>query len=102
MVRALVVLGAIVAVAYVIYAISGTARRNVDVTNARTRWVATHHAVNDATRIVVRKVRVDDDVVIDEHVVAEIPDGDADFDGRFLEAMAEARARAALFESEPD
>ena len=71
-------------------------------TNARTRGVAAHHAVNDVTRIVVRKVRVDDDVVLDEHVVAEIPDSDPDFDDKFLEAMAEARARAALFDSEPD
>ena len=40
--------------------------------------------------------------VLDEHVVVEIPDGDSDFDTKFLEAMAEARARAALFESESD
>lgn len=102
MVRALVVLGVIVAVVYVIYAVSGSGRQRGGVTNARTRWVATHHAVNDATRIVVRKVRVDDEVVVDEHVIAEIPNGDPDFDRRFLEAMAEARARAALFDSEPD
>jgi hypothetical protein len=100
--RALVVLAALVAVGYVIYAVSGTARQRGGVTDARTRWVATHHAVNDVTRIVVRRVRVDDDVVVDEHVVAEIPDSDPDFDDKFLEAMAEARARAALFDSEPD
>ena len=101
-VRVLVVLAVLVAIGYVIYAVSGTSRQRGAVTNARTRWVATHHAVDGATRVVVRKVRVDDDVVVDEHVIAEITNSDPDFDGRFLEAMAEARARVALFDSEPD
>jgi hypothetical protein len=40
--------------------------------------------------------------VLDEHFIAEISDGDPDFDVKFLEAMAQARARVALFESESD
>ena len=64
--------------------------------------MATHYAVHDATRVVVRNMRLGSDDVLDEHVVVEIPDSDSDFDTKFLEAMAEARARAALFESESD
>ena len=64
--------------------------------------MATHYAVNGVTRVVVRKVRLGNDDVLDEHLVVEIADGDSDFDTKFIEAMAEARARAALFESESD
>ncbi len=103
LVRALVVLGVLAVIAYATYAvISGTTYRRVSVAPASARWVATHYAVHDATRVVVRKMRLGSDDVLDEHVVVEIPDGDSDFDTKFLEAMAEARARAALFESESD
>jgi hypothetical protein len=102
-VRALVVLGVLVLIAYAAYAmISGTTKRRIQVARAGPRWVATHYAVNDATRIVVRRVSPGNDDVLDEHIVMEIRDGDSDFDTRFLQAMAEARARAALFESESD
>lgn len=101
--RALLVLGVLSMVAYVTYAvISGTTKRPTRTASAGQRWVAAHYAVHDATRVVVRKVSLDNDDVLDEHTVDEIPDSDADFDTRFLDAMAEARARAALFESESD
>ncbi|HMG30120.1 MAG TPA: hypothetical protein VK585_08385 [Jiangellaceae bacterium] len=103
LVRALVVLGVLAVIACATYAvISGTTYRRVSVAAASARWVATHYAVRDATRVVVRKMRLGSDDVLDEHVVVEIPDSDSDFDTKFLEAMAEARARAALFESESD
>ena len=103
LVRALVVLGVLAVIAYATYAmISGTAKRRIDVAPAGSRWVATHYAVNGATRVVVRKVRLGNDDVLDEHLVLEIADSDSDFDTKFIEAMAEARARAALFESESD
>ena len=47
-------------------------------------------------------VRADVGDVLDEHVMVEIPDGHSDFDAKFIEAMAKARARAALFELESD
>lgn len=103
MMRALVVLGVVTLVVSMVYVLtSGATKRRISVADARTRWVATHYAVEDATRVVVRKVRLGTDDVLDEHVVAQIPNGNSDFDTRFLEAMAEARARAALFESESD
>ena len=66
------------------------------------RWVATHYSVDNVTRVVVRKVRADVGDVLDEHVMVEIADGDSDFDAKFIDAMAQARARAALFELESD
>jgi hypothetical protein len=39
--------------------------------------------------------------VLDEHLVAVVADDDPSYDAKFLEAMAEARQRVALFESEP-
>ncbi len=103
LIRVLVVLGVLAVITYATYAvISGTTNRRVGVAPASPRWVVTHYAVHDATRVVVRKMRLGSDDVLDEHVVAEIPDSDSDFDIRFLEAMAEARSRAALFESESD
>lgn len=103
LIRALVVLGVLAVIAYATYAMMrGTTKRRIHAAPAGQRWLATHYAVNDATRIVVRKVSAGNGDVLDEHVVVEIPNGDSDFDSRFLEAMAEARSRAALFESESD
>jgi hypothetical protein len=100
-VEALVVLGVVVIVGYMVYAlIRGQPQRTL--ADAGGRWVATHYAVNNATRVVVRKVGQDTGDVLDEHVIVEIHDGDPDFDAKFLEGMAQARARAALFELESD
>lgn len=62
-------------------------------------WQAGHYEVDDATRIVVRKV-LPDATVVDEHMVATIDEHDPDYDALFLAAMADARERAALFQSE--
>jgi hypothetical protein len=103
LVRAMVVLGVLALIAYGTYAvISGTTKRRTPVADAGPRWVAAHYAVNEMTRIVVRRLNPGNGDVLDEHMVVEIPDSDSDFDAKFLEAMAEARARAALFESESD
>jgi hypothetical protein len=52
--------------------------------------------------VVVRKVVPESGVVVDEHLVEVIRDDAPDFDARFLEAMARARARAALLQSEEE
>jgi hypothetical protein len=101
-VEALVVLGVVALVTYVVYSVVSGPDRGRRTTGVTTRWVATHYAVNHATHVVVRKVNPGTDDVLDEHTIAEIADSDPDFDGKFLQAMAEARARAALFESESD
>jgi hypothetical protein len=64
------------------------------------RWQATHFEVHNKTHVVVRKVLPDGATVIDEHLVATVAEDDPDYEMKFLEAMAQARQRVALFESE--
>jgi hypothetical protein len=64
------------------------------------KWQATHFEVHNKTHIVVRKVLPDGATVVDEHLVATVAEDDPDYDMKFLEAMAQARQRVALFESE--
>jgi hypothetical protein len=62
-------------------------------------WQTAHYDRRGVTRVVVRKTSPGGQL-LDEHVVGEIPIGEADYDQRFLAAMATARERQALFESE--
>jgi hypothetical protein len=97
----------ITVVATIVYLMTYAIIRHTSQSDARmadtgAHWVAGHYTAHHQTRVVVHKVRPDTGEVIDEHVVVEIPNADSDFDVKFLEAMAHARARAALFESESD
>jgi len=65
-------------------------------------WRTAHYSVEGGTRVVVQKVSPDRTRVIDEHVIATIEDRDPDYDARFLDAMAQARARLALFQAEEE
>ena len=99
----LVVLAVIVLVgsaAYTVIRGAGKPRQSAIGTNSR--WVATHYAVSGATRVVVRRVRPEVRGGLDEHIIMQIPDSDSDFESKYLEAMAQARARAALFELESE
>jgi hypothetical protein len=103
LVEVLVVLGVVVVVAYVTYAlVRGAGQPQRTLANTQVRWVATHYAVSSTTRVVVRRVEQTSGDVLDEHVITEIPDEAPDFDAKFLDAMAQARERAALFELESD
>jgi hypothetical protein len=90
---ALVVYGSIAAVA-------SRQKRGSQLTVAGAHWEAAHFAADHTTRVVVRKVVPATGVVLDEHLVAVVADDDPSYDAKFLEAMAEARQRVALFESE--
>ena len=50
--------------------------------------------------MVVQKVTPASRLVLDEHVIAEIPVSDPDYDELFMTAMATARQRKAIFETE--
>lgn len=99
--EAAVVLGL---VGVIIYALISVATRSTRPAPALPtvggRWHATHYERDGATRVVLRKVLPDGATVLDEHLVASVPVDDPDYDARFLEAMALARQRLALFESE--
>jgi hypothetical protein len=64
------------------------------------QWRTAHYDVNGRTRVVVHKVTPDGAQVLDEHVIAEIPVNDPDYDVLFMTAMATARQRKAIFETE--
>jgi hypothetical protein len=65
-------------------------------------WVTAHYDVKGVTCVVVQKRSTNGAVVLDEHVVAQIPVDDPQYDATFLAAMAAARERRALFEAEDD
>jgi hypothetical protein len=64
------------------------------------QWQTAHYDVDGHTKVVVQKVTPAGTHVLDEHVIAEIPVSDPDYDELFLTAMATARQRKAIFETE--
>jgi hypothetical protein len=64
------------------------------------RWRTAHYDVDGHTKVVVQKVTPAGTHVLDEHVIAEIPVSDPDYDEVFMTAMATARQRRAVFETE--
>ena len=63
-------------------------------------WRAAHYDVDGHTRVVVHKVSSGGAQVLDEHVIAEIAVDDPAYDELFMTAMATARQRKAIFETE--
>ena len=102
LVEALVVLAIVLITASVAYALIRAGGKPQVAADSTARWVAMHYSAGNVTRVVVRRVRAEVGAVLDEQIIVEIPDSDSDFDAKFIEAMAQARARAALFESESD
>ncbi len=64
------------------------------------RWTAAHVSRDGLTHVVVRRVVASTGQVLDEREVVTFPDDDPDYDARFMEAIATARARADLFNGE--
>ena len=63
-------------------------------------WRAAHYEVDGHTKVVVRKVTPAGTQVLDEHVIAEIAVSDPEYDELFMTAMATARQRKAIFDTE--
>ena len=100
LVRAVVLL-AIVGVVFVV--VSDLARRRGRaraLPGAAGRWQVAHFAQAGHTHVVVRKLSPDEVTLVDEHLIAAVPEQDPDYDALFLRAMAQARERAALYQSE--
>ena len=64
------------------------------------QWRTAHYDVGGHTKVVVQRVTPAGTHVLDEHVIAEIPVSDPDYDELFMTAMATARQRQAMFETE--
>lgn len=96
----LLVVGVLLAIRYTLLEVlrsAGDRRRAVPA-----RWVPGHLERGGATVVVVRKVALQDGRVLDERIVQRVPVDAPDYDERFLEAMATARGRAALYRSEEE
>lgn len=98
----LVVVGVAAVIVYAIYTALQTMGQGTEhsVSRVAGRWETAHYGVNGATKVVVHRVAPRTGKMVDEHVIAVIPDDDSDYDEKFLHAMAQARSRAALFDSE--
>jgi hypothetical protein len=67
-------------------------------------WTATTEMKDGNTIVIVHKVadRGGDAVELARQIIAEIPDGAPDWEQRYHEAMAEARARASALQIESE
>jgi hypothetical protein len=101
-VEAVVVLGLVGVLLYAVF--RGLARLQAGSTpSARPGvWKTAHYDVKGETRVVVQKVSTGGTNILDEHVVATIKVDDPDYDAKFLAAMASARERRSLFETEQE
>ena len=98
---ALVVLVVVGLLFYVgIRAVTGAGNRALSVGPGQ--WRTTHYDVKGNTRVVVQKVSPGGTNILNEHIVSTIRVDDPEYDTKFLAAMAAARERRSVFESEDD
>jgi pyridoxamine 5'-phosphate oxidase family protein len=87
------VLAVILLVVLVAAAAGVAARRRATRLSAAARWRMRHYAQQGETVVTVA-LTPPDGQVIEEHVVDRFPDGDADWEQRFLAAREDAERRA--------
>ncbi|HEY6596743.1 MAG TPA: hypothetical protein VI011_21960 [Asanoa sp.] len=87
------VLAVILLVVVVVAAAGAAARRRESHLSAAARWRMRHYARQGETVVTVA-LAGPDGRVLEEHVVDRFPDGDADWERRFLAAREEAERRA--------
>jgi hypothetical protein len=102
LVDAVLVLGLIGLVVYAAARAMSRARYQQPTPASPGQWRATHYDVKGVTKVVLQKLSPTGANLLNEHVVATIPLDDPDYDTAFMTAMATARERRALFESEED
>ena len=66
------------------------------------QWHVEHFDRRGSTHVVVRRRTSGGHTILDEHAIATIPVDDAEYDEKFMAAMAAARQRRAVFEAEDD
>lgn len=100
MLEAIALVGLVAVLAYVAIAFLTTRLRSGPAATQAGRWRVVHYDKDRRTRVVLQRVSTDGGRVLDEHLVEAIDVADPAYDERFLTAMATARQRLALFESE--
>jgi len=99
---AVIVLGVIALAVYGVTRVLAHARYQLPTASSPGQWRATHYDAKGATKVVLQKMSPTGANLLNEHVVATIPLDDPDYDTKFMTAMAAARERRAMFESEED
>ena len=85
---------AVILLVVVVVAVAGTAsRRRETRLSAAARWRMRHYAHQGQTVVAVALTPPEGEV-IEEHIVDRFPDGDAEWEQRFLAAREEAERRA--------
>jgi pyridoxamine 5'-phosphate oxidase family protein len=85
---------AVILLVLLVVAVTGTAKRRRETRlSAAARWRMRHYA-HDGETVVTVALTAPDRRVIEEHVVDRFPDGDAEWERRFLAAREEAERRA--------
>jgi hypothetical protein len=102
LIDAVVVLGVIGLVVYGAARLLSRARYQLPAASSPGQWRATHYDVKGVTKVVLQKMSTGGANLLNEHVVATIPLHDPEYDTKFMTAMAAARERRAMFESEED
>jgi hypothetical protein len=102
LIDAIVVLGVIGLVVYGATRVLSRARYQLPAASSPGQWRATHYDVKGSTKVVLQKMSTGGANLLNEHVVATIPLDDPEYDTKFMTAMATARERRAMFESEED
>ena len=100
MLEALAVLGLAGLVIYgLLRAVMGPSRPEV---SSGSQWHVEHFDRRGTTHVVVRRRTSGGHTILDEHAIATIAVDDAEYDEKFMVAMAAARQRRAVFEAEDD
>jgi hypothetical protein len=102
LIDAVLVLGVIALLAYGATRLVSRARYQLPAPSSPGQWKATHYDAKGSTRVVLQKLSVNGTNLLNEHVIATIALDDPEYDAKFMTAMASARERRAMFESEED
>ena len=102
LIDAVFVLGVVALVVYGAVRLLSRARYQLPTPSSAGVWKATHYDVKGSTRVVLQKLSTGGTNLLNEHVIATIPLDDPEYDAKFMTAMATARERRAMFETEED
>jgi hypothetical protein len=102
LIEAVLVLGVIGLAVYGGMRVISRVRFQLPAASSPGTWRTTHYDARGVTKVVLQKMSPTGANLLNEHVVATIALDDPEYDTKFMTAMAAARERRAMFESEED